>query len=128
MTGRDAIKAALEASKGNLEWYVSDFSDADLLVRPVPGANHAAWQIGNVIGGAPDGQRAGAMPGTGPGMGTGTGVGGGANGGASDSSTSPARLLPLGPEQTLVTGKWLVHRDAEVGQALSDLGQLVGAA
>lgn len=31
--------------------YLSDFSDADLLVRPVPGANHAAWQIGNVIGG-----------------------------------------------------------------------------
>jgi DinB superfamily len=51
MTGREAIKAALEATRGNLHWYVSDFSDADLLVRPVPGANHAAWQIGNVIGG-----------------------------------------------------------------------------
>jgi hypothetical protein len=51
MNGREAIKAALEATKGNLTWYVSDFTDADLLVRPVPGANHAAWQIGNVIGG-----------------------------------------------------------------------------
>ncbi len=51
MNGREAIKAALEATRGNLTWYVSDFSDADLLVRPVPGANHAAWQIGNVIGG-----------------------------------------------------------------------------
>jgi hypothetical protein len=51
MNGRQAIKAALESTKGNLHWYVSDFSDADLLVRPVPGANHAAWQIGNVIGG-----------------------------------------------------------------------------
>ncbi len=51
MTGREAIKASLEATKGNLTWYISDFSDADLLVRPVPGANHAAWQIGNVIGG-----------------------------------------------------------------------------
>ena len=51
MTGREAIKAALEGTQGNLKWYVSDFSDADLLVRPVPGANHAAWQIGNVIGG-----------------------------------------------------------------------------
>jgi hypothetical protein len=51
MTGREAIKAALESTRGNLHWYVSDFSDADLLVRPVPGANHAAWQIGNVIGG-----------------------------------------------------------------------------
>jgi hypothetical protein len=49
MTGREAIQAALEATKGNLPMYVRDFSDADLLVRPVPGANHAAWQIGNVI-------------------------------------------------------------------------------
>jgi hypothetical protein len=51
MNGREAIQAALEATKENLAWYISDFSDADLLVRPVPGANHAAWQIGNVIGG-----------------------------------------------------------------------------
>ena len=51
MNGRQAIKAALEATRANLHWYVSDFSDQDLLVRPVPGANHAAWQIGNVIGG-----------------------------------------------------------------------------
>jgi hypothetical protein len=51
MTGREAIKAALESTRGNLHWYTSDFSDADLMVRPVPGANHAAWQIGNVIGG-----------------------------------------------------------------------------
>jgi hypothetical protein len=51
MTGREAIKAALESTRQNLEWYVGDFSDADLLVRPVPGANHAAWQIGNVIAG-----------------------------------------------------------------------------
>jgi hypothetical protein len=51
MTGREAIQAALEATKGDLPTYVKDFSDADLLVRPVPGANHAAWQIGNVIGG-----------------------------------------------------------------------------
>jgi hypothetical protein len=51
MNGRKAIQAALEATKGNLPMYVRDFSDADLLVRPVPGANHAAWQIGNVIAG-----------------------------------------------------------------------------
>jgi hypothetical protein len=51
MTGREAIQTALEATKANLPMYVSDFSDADLLVRPVPAANHAAWQIGNVIAG-----------------------------------------------------------------------------
>src|SRR5579871_6386221 len=31
--------------------YLSDLSDADLLVRPVPGANHIAWQFGHVIDG-----------------------------------------------------------------------------
>src|SRR5262249_28655457 len=29
--------------------YLSDLSDADLLVRPVPGANHIAWQLGHLI-------------------------------------------------------------------------------
>ena len=28
---------------------VSDLSDADLLVRPVPQANHIAWQLGHLI-------------------------------------------------------------------------------
>ena len=51
MTGIQAIKTALQQTQQNLAWYVSDFTDAELLVRPLPGANHAAWQIGNVIGG-----------------------------------------------------------------------------
>ncbi len=51
MNGCQAIQAALKSTADSLNWYVSDFSDADMLVRPVPGANHAAWQIGNVIGG-----------------------------------------------------------------------------
>ncbi len=49
MNGSQAIKAALESTKTLLAWYVGDLSDADLLVRPVPGANHTAWQIGHVI-------------------------------------------------------------------------------
>ena len=53
MSGVQTIIAALESSKSWLETYVGDFTDAELLVRPVPGANHAAWQIGNVIGGDP---------------------------------------------------------------------------
>ena len=51
MNGREAIQAALETTRANLTWYVSDITDAELLVRPVPNANHIAWQIGNVIGG-----------------------------------------------------------------------------
>ncbi len=49
MTAVKAIQDALESTKGFLNWYVADFTDADLLVRPIPNANHAAWQIGNVI-------------------------------------------------------------------------------
>ncbi len=51
MNGTDVIKADLAGTQFVLRWFLSDFNDADLLVRPVPGANHAAWQVGNVIGG-----------------------------------------------------------------------------
>jgi len=51
MTGCDALKSALEGTQKMLESFVSDFTDADLLVRPVPNANHAAWQIGNIMTG-----------------------------------------------------------------------------
>lgn len=43
------LTSALESSKKMLAWIVSDFSDADLLVRPVPEANHMAWQLGHLI-------------------------------------------------------------------------------
>jgi hypothetical protein len=29
--------------------YLSDLSDADLIIRPVPKANHIAWQLGHLI-------------------------------------------------------------------------------
>jgi hypothetical protein len=34
---------------GMMEWTLADFSDADMLVRPVPAANHALWQIGHLV-------------------------------------------------------------------------------
>lgn len=40
----DGLTANFEMLKGTL----SDFSDADILVRPCPGANHAAWQVGHL--------------------------------------------------------------------------------
>jgi uncharacterized damage-inducible protein DinB len=49
MTGKDAIKYALRSTHGMVGMYLSDLSDADLLVRPVPGANHIAWQLGHLI-------------------------------------------------------------------------------
>jgi hypothetical protein len=49
MTGVDAIRTALQSTQHLITWFLSDLSDADLLVRPVPEANHIAWQIGHFI-------------------------------------------------------------------------------
>ena len=48
----DAKQFILKNLSGNLSFLkdtLKDFSDADLFVRPCPGANHAAWQIGHLI-------------------------------------------------------------------------------
>ncbi|HWE96460.1 MAG TPA: DinB family protein [Tepidisphaeraceae bacterium] len=42
----ELLKGNLEMLKGTL----ADFSDADMLARPCPGANHPAWQVGHLIG------------------------------------------------------------------------------
>jgi hypothetical protein len=49
MTGVDAIRTALQSTQQLLTWFLSDLSDGDLTVRPVPGANHIAWQVGHLI-------------------------------------------------------------------------------
>lgn len=49
MNSIDAIKTSLNFTQDNLNWFLSDLSDADLLIRPVPGANHIAWQLGHLI-------------------------------------------------------------------------------
>ncbi len=49
MNGREAVKTALASTQHLLNWFLSDLSDADLLVRPVPGSNHIAWQLGHLI-------------------------------------------------------------------------------
>lgn len=51
MNARDALKTSLGMSERTLKSFLADLSDADLLVRPVPGANHTAWQLGHLIGG-----------------------------------------------------------------------------
>ncbi len=50
MNAKDAIKYALESNHHVLKGYLADLSDADLLTRPAPGANHIAWQLGHLIG------------------------------------------------------------------------------
>jgi hypothetical protein len=49
MNAKQAIRTALASTQGLPGWYLSDLSDVDLLVRPVPGANHSAWQMGHLI-------------------------------------------------------------------------------
>lgn len=49
MKAQDAIGASLTGTQQILNMYLQDLSDADLLVRPVPHANHIAWQLGHLI-------------------------------------------------------------------------------
>ena len=49
MTAKDAIRFSLKSNRDFFNKFLADFTDADMLVRPVPGANHAAWQVGQVV-------------------------------------------------------------------------------
>jgi len=49
MTFQKHLAAMLQQSLEVLEMTLADFSDADMLVRPVPAANHAAWQLGHLV-------------------------------------------------------------------------------
>jgi hypothetical protein len=50
MHSKDAIRQSLNASDMIADAYLKDLGDADLLVRPVEGMNHMAWQLGHLIG------------------------------------------------------------------------------
>lgn len=49
MTAKDVIKGSMEMCRSVLNGYLADLIDQDLLIRPVPGANHIAWQLGHLI-------------------------------------------------------------------------------
>ncbi len=49
MNAKEAIRTSLQQSQNLVESVLADLSDADLLVRPVPGSNHIAWQMGHLI-------------------------------------------------------------------------------
>ena len=49
MPWKEFLRNTIETCHGVLTTYLSDLEDADLMVRPVPGANHIAWQLGHVI-------------------------------------------------------------------------------
>jgi hypothetical protein len=49
MQAKDVILASYAFSERVVDKYLADLSDADLLVRPVDGQNHIAWQLGHMI-------------------------------------------------------------------------------
>jgi len=49
VTPKDVIRNTINMAHHVLTAYVSDMSDADLLVRSTPEANHTAWQLGHLI-------------------------------------------------------------------------------
>lgn len=51
MNAHAVLRGALASADSISTSYLNDLSDADLLVRPVPGANHIAWQLGHLIAG-----------------------------------------------------------------------------
>jgi uncharacterized damage-inducible protein DinB len=53
MKATQAIMAVLKSTADQPSMYISDLSDADLLVRPAPNANHTAWQLGHLISAEP---------------------------------------------------------------------------
>ncbi len=48
MTGKEAIKNTISNAQEIMMAYVGDLTDADLMVRPVAGVNHIAWQLGHL--------------------------------------------------------------------------------
>ena len=49
MTVNELLADALTRDIDLLKATLCDFTDADMLVRPAPAANHAAWQLGHMI-------------------------------------------------------------------------------
>jgi uncharacterized damage-inducible protein DinB len=49
MTAKDAIRRSMDISEHLVQQYIGDLADADLLLRPVEGMNHIAWQLGHLI-------------------------------------------------------------------------------
>jgi hypothetical protein len=49
MSPKDALRLSIDMSDYIVNAYIGDLSDSDLFIRPVPGMNHMAWQLGHII-------------------------------------------------------------------------------
>ena len=46
---KDAVRKSMEMADFMVEKYITDLTPEELLTRPVPKANHVAWQLGHLI-------------------------------------------------------------------------------
>ena len=49
MDFKDSIRSSLRISEFLAQGYLADITPDEMLHRPVPGANHIAWQLGHLI-------------------------------------------------------------------------------
>lgn len=49
MDARDTIRNSMGMADRIIFEYIKDLDDSDLLIRPVPGMNHIAWQLGHLL-------------------------------------------------------------------------------
>jgi hypothetical protein len=49
MNAKDAARTTMRTADFMVENYLSDITPQEMLVRPAPGANHLAWQLGHLI-------------------------------------------------------------------------------
>lgn len=49
MTAKDVYKSNIDLVHGITTGYLADLTDADLMTRTSPAANHIAWQLGHLI-------------------------------------------------------------------------------
>ena len=49
MDAKDVIRSSFGRSKMVTDMLLADLSDADIMQRPVPEANHIAWQLGHLV-------------------------------------------------------------------------------
>jgi hypothetical protein len=49
MNAKDAARTMMNAADFMIESYLSDITPEETMVRPAPGANHLAWQLGHLI-------------------------------------------------------------------------------
>lgn len=49
MNAKDAIRQSMNMAEMLLNTYIGDLSDNEILIQPIAGMNHIAWQLGHLI-------------------------------------------------------------------------------